>query len=155
MELVIAWLAPSSHDSPASSMSDTAFVFLFFRFVFRCCLSRARCVRLKRRAVLKSTGKDGSNASVPTTVQEIVAARIDALDPALGLVLKVKCALNGKPAINTRPTSETHHESLDTCGRYGRGEGIWETWQLCPATWYKVRRHPKSRGVSLRHISGK
>lgn len=48
----------------------------------------------KTRAILKATGANGSNAAVPTSVQEIVAARIDALDATVGLVLKVK--LTGK-----------------------------------------------------------
>lgn len=61
---------------------------------FTCLLPICHCFRLcafsrKTRAILKATGMDGSNAAVPTSVQEIVAARIDALDATVGLVLKV------------------------------------------------------------------
>lgn len=41
------------------------------------------------RAALKTTGKDGEASSAPTSVQEIVAARIDALESTVALVLKV------------------------------------------------------------------
>ncbi|CAM9529733.1 unnamed protein product, partial [Scytosiphon promiscuus] len=49
----------------------------------------------KSRAALKSTGKDGEDAATPTSVQEIVAARIDTLESTASLVLKMSVAAYG------------------------------------------------------------
>ncbi|CAM9952171.1 unnamed protein product, partial [Choristocarpus tenellus] len=47
------------------------------------------------RAILRNINKDGQKADIPTSVQEIVSARIDTLDASVALVLKMSYTAYG------------------------------------------------------------
>lgn len=62
---------------------------LMRHFLLFCSLVTLKRNKQKSRAALKTLDKDGKASNTPTSVQEIVAARIDTLESTVSLVLKV------------------------------------------------------------------
>ena len=67
---------------------------------------KINCKRRKSRAALKTTDKASLK---PTSVQEIVAARIDTLESTVSLVLKVRPALGVDYPYSARFSSVCTH----------------------------------------------